>query len=41
MNLKWFEIKFYEFWLSFEGDLRIGNEGFVLASWRRRGFCVV
>jgi hypothetical protein len=30
MNLKWCKVKFCEFWLSFEGDLRIGDEGFVL-----------
>jgi hypothetical protein len=38
MNLKWFRVKFCEFWLSFEGDLRIGNEGFGVGWCRRRSF---
>jgi hypothetical protein len=28
MNLRWFSDNFCEFWLSFEGDLIIGDEGF-------------
>jgi hypothetical protein len=27
-NLKWFEVKCWRFWLSFEGDRELGIEGF-------------